>query len=88
MKQIQQDVDRGDWRHGGHRLTEEEFFDPNDTIDGDHVDGGGWTGGEFVLGSLQGAQHHEGLTRREILAKAAMKRLEKQSKASEDESDP
>lgn len=44
--QIEREVERGDWKSGGRALTEEVFFDPGD----DHVDGGGWTGGEFVLG--------------------------------------
>ena len=88
MKEIQQEVDRGDWQHGGHRLTDEEFYDPLDTITEGDIDGGGWTGGEFVLGSLEGSQHQEGLTRREILAKAAMKRFERQDKASHDDPQP
>lgn len=82
MKEIQQDVDRGDWKHGGHRLTNEEFYNPEDSVDADHVDEGGYTGGEFVLGTLEGASQNVGLSRREILAKAAMSRLEKQNKAS------
>ena len=82
MKEIQQEVDRADWKHGGHRLTNEEFYNPEDSIDANHVDDGGYTGGEFVLGTLEGATQHTGLSRREILAKAAMSRLEKQNKES------
>lgn len=79
--QIEKEVELGDWKHGGHRLSEAEFYNPNDDgyVDGeDHFDAGGWTGGEFVLGSDQGSAGNEGLSRREILARAAMGRAEKQ----------
>jgi WLM domain len=82
--QIEKEVDRGDWKHGGHRLSEDEFYNPGDEgyLDGDeHFDSGGWTGGEFILGSDQGASGNEGLSRREILARAAMGRAEKQKPA-------
>lgn len=45
--QIEREVERGDWKSGGRALTNEVFFDPEN----DHVDSGGWTGGEFVLGA-------------------------------------
>ena len=84
MKKIQEEVDRSDWKHGGHRLTEDEFFNPADDGEDEHIDGGGWTGGEFVLGSLSRSELGDGLTRREILAKAALSRLEKQRQKDDD----
>ena len=78
--QIEKEVERADWKHGGHKLTNNEFYNPEDQGDTEeHFDGGGWTGGEFVLGSAEGsATSHAGLSRREILAQAAMSRIEKQ----------
>ena len=80
--QIEKEVERADWKHGGHKLTENEFYNPND--DGEteeHYDSGGWTGGEFVLGSAEGSTAPQaGLSRREILANAALSRIEKQKR--------
>lgn len=80
-KQIEKEVEKNDYHHGGHRLTENEFHNPNDDGDGiDHADGGGWMGGEFVLGRSEGSDvsSEVGLTRREIIARATLSRLEKQ----------
>jgi WLM domain len=82
--QIEKEVEKGDWKHGGHRVSEDEFYNPGDDgyVDGEeHFDAGGWTGGEFVLGSDRGSSGTEGLSRREILARAAMGRAQKQNKA-------
>lgn len=79
-KQIEREVERNDHLHGGNKLSQDEFYDPDDAYDEDHADTGGWQGGEFVLG---GTSEREGLTRREILARAAMSRLEKQKSADE-----
>ena len=84
--QIEQEVERADWKHGGKTLGNEEFYNPGDDGgESEHMDHGGWTGGEFVLGGSGQARGggdddggNEGLSRREILAKAAMSRLEKQ----------
>jgi WLM domain len=76
--QIEKEVERADWKHGGHQLTQGEFYNPEDHgEDAEHLDGGGWTGGEFVLGS-EGISGNSGLSRRDILARAAMSRFEKQ----------
>jgi len=78
--QIEKEVERADWKHGGHQLTQGEFYNPEDHgEDAEHLDGGGWTGGEFVLGS-EGPSGNSGLSRRDILARAAMSRIEKQKK--------
>jgi hypothetical protein len=82
--QIEKEVERGDWRQGGHKLSEDEFYNPGEDghVDGEeHFDAGGWTGGEFVLGSDQGSSGNQGLSRREILARAALGRAEKQKEA-------
>lgn len=84
-KAIEKEVERGDWTRGGNRLSTEEFYNPNDPgYDESVADHGGWTGGEFVLGSStsgQGASStaagESPLSRREILARAAEERSRK-----------
>ena len=87
-KNIEKEVEGNDWRSGGHALTNEEFYNPNDGgIEGEHMDGGGWTGGEFVLGASSGATSSnvgvpvQGLSRRDAIAKAAEDRMKKQRDA-------
>jgi len=81
--QIEKEVERADWKHGGHQLTQGEFYNPEDHgEDTIHMDSGGWTGGEFVLGS-EGPSGNSGLSRRDILARAAMSRIEKQKRVEE-----
>ena len=79
---IEKEVEAGDWKSGGHALTSEEFYNPADKgLEGGHVDGGGWTGGEYVLGGTEertGGSAKQGLTRRELLAKAAEERLKRE----------
>ncbi|KAI0017721.1 WLM domain-containing protein [Xylariomycetidae sp. FL0641] len=74
---IEREVARSDWKSGGQSVGESDFYDPSEEVAYDH---GGWTGGEFVLGggTPAGAANAEGgaLSRREILAKAAEKRLQ------------
>lgn len=84
-KDIEKEVEANDWRSGGHALTKEEFYNPNDSgIEGEHMDGGGWTGGEFVLGASSEATGStigipaQGLSRRDAMAKAAEDRMKKQ----------
>lgn len=95
--QIEKEVDANDWRVGGHSVGNEEFYNPSDDgLHGGHVDGGGWTGGEFVLGGsgpgsgggAGAAIPNGGLNRREAMAKAAEERMKKNkevSKRSEDD---
>ncbi|KAK2787398.1 hypothetical protein FQN53_005309 [Emmonsiellopsis sp. PD_33] len=86
--QIEKEVERGDyWGAGGggvasgyskgRGLGEEEFYNPGDwegvEREGLVWDEGGWTGGEFVLGG--GGEGVQGLSRREILAQAAERRV-------------
>ncbi|KAL8944962.1 MAG: hypothetical protein Q9216_000123 [Gyalolechia sp. 2 TL-2023] len=84
-KAIEKEVDENDWRSGGHALTEQEFYNPDDSgIEGEHMDGGGWTGGEFVLGGNKrptDGSAAQGLGRRELMAQAAEERMKKQRDA-------
>jgi len=81
-KQIEKEVEQNDHMHGGHKLSQGEFYNPGDEFDDEYVDDHGWQGGEFVLGGTAGTQ---GLGRREIMARAAMSRIEKQKKADEEQ---
>ncbi|QSZ34503.1 hypothetical protein DSL72_006097 [Monilinia vaccinii-corymbosi] len=79
-KEIEKEVEGNDWRSGGHVVGGEEEYYGGEEVD-DH---GGWSGGEFVLGvgSSEGAESTrsasgsaQGMSRREILAKAAEERM-------------
>ncbi|OAA32606.1 ubiquitin/metalloprotease fusion protein [Moelleriella libera RCEF 2490] len=82
---IEREVDAADWKSGGHTIGESSRY----TISGqarlvgddeeDHEDDGGWTGGEFVLGGLR--NEGAGMSRREILAQAALERQRKEDGA-------
>ncbi|KAE9372005.1 WLM-domain-containing protein [Stipitochalara longipes BDJ] len=85
-KLIEKEVEGADWRSGGKTVGNDEVYDGHGEEEVD--DHGGWTGGEFVLGA-SGAGGAEstgnvdtgGMSRREILARAAeerMKRLREQ----------
>jgi hypothetical protein len=58
---------------GAHALSHEEIYE------GEHgdVDGGAWEGGTYTLG---GQEANESLSRRDILADAAMRRMKKEKK--------
>lgn len=81
-KQIEKEVDQNDHLHGGHKLSSDEFYVADDSYDESHADLGGWQGGEFVLGGTSSSQ---GLTRREIMARAAESRLRREREAVERE---
>jgi len=86
-KEIEGEVERGDWTRGGRSVSGEEFYNPGDQgVDDDDLmaDEGGWTGGEYVLGGAQagghGTQSSTGgrpMDRREIMAMAAEERMKK-----------
>ncbi|KAJ5180692.1 hypothetical protein N7492_003902 [Penicillium capsulatum] len=88
--QIEREVDAGDWKSGGHRVSEQEFYNPDDWESAqngeDIIDERGWTGGEFVLGGLRedDAGRRAGATgsesRREIMARAAEERMKKEKR--------
>lgn len=78
--QIEREVDAADWKTGGRTIGETSAYhisgqaDEDDDMEGDE-DHGGWEGGEFVLGGIRDSAN--GMSRREILAKAAMERQKK-----------
>jgi len=85
---IEKEVDRDDWTRGGHRLTQDEFYNPNDGgADEEAYDHGGWCGGEYVLGKGDGHSSTpvtgdgRAMSRREILARAAEERTKKAKEA-------
>lgn len=83
-KQIEKEVDQNDYHHGGNKLSQDEFYNPEDEYDDEHADGGAWKGGDFVLGGVSDTQ---GLSRREIMARAAMSRMQKQKDVEEQKVD-
>ena len=96
-RQVEREVEAGDWRSGGKALTSQEFYEPSSGAQEVEVaDHGAWTGGEFVLGGgsavVKGAPASAGaaatvttsMSRREILAKAAEERMKRQQAARED----
>ncbi|KAH6608272.1 ubiquitin metalloprotease fusion [Trichoderma cornu-damae] len=82
--QIEREVDAADWKSSGRTLGETSRYrisgQERDEDEDAHEDDGGWTGGEFVLGGTKVSS--AGLSRREILAQAA---LERQRKEAEEE---
>ncbi|KAF5022917.1 hypothetical protein F66182_5036 [Fusarium sp. NRRL 66182] len=79
--QIEREVDAADWKSGGHTIGETSRY----AISGDAQeeedypeDHGGWTGGEFVLGGLK-SNTAAGMSRREVLAQAALERQRKEA---------
>ncbi len=81
--EIEKEVEKNDWRSGGHALTSEEFYHGanEDEVVADH---GGWTGGEYLLGRGPGSSSSGStagdstMSRRDILARAAEERMKKQ----------
>jgi len=61
----------------GHALSNEEIYEPEEE---EHVDGGGWEGGTYVLGGGSGSEANQGLSRRDILADAAMRRIQREKR--------
>lgn len=79
--QIEREVDAADWKSGGHTIGETSRYTVSGTGDDEEAypeDFGGWTGGEFVLGGTKTGSTSAGMTRREVLAQAALERQRKQ----------
>ncbi|KHN95522.1 ubiquitin/metalloprotease fusion protein [Metarhizium album ARSEF 1941] len=82
--QIEREVHAADWKSGGRTIGETSRYTvagltgPNEDEDEDE-DAGGWTGGEFVLGGVRNMG--AGLSRREILAQAALDRQRREDGA-------
>jgi hypothetical protein len=84
--QIEKEVEAADWRSGGRSVGDEEFYEGGGEGEEEVHDHGGWEGGEYVLGAATGSTGEsvqgQGMSRREILARAAeerIKRLREQS---------
>ena len=81
-REIEGEVEKNDWRRGGHSVGKEEFFNPDDEGVDEEADGGGWEGGEYTLGGGGDGGSGSGLlSRREIMARAAEERMRKQDDA-------
>lgn len=81
-REIEAEVDKNDWRRGGQSVGGEEFYNSQDEGVDEEADGGGWTGGEYVLGGEASVlRPSEPLSRREIMARAAEERMRKQDEA-------
>ena len=78
---IEREVDAADWKSGGHTIGETSRYVISGQADegSEHEDDGGWTGGEFVLGGVRDVG--SGMSRREILAQAALERQRKEDGA-------
>lgn len=78
---IEREVEASDWKSGGHTIGETSRYTIAglDAEEDGHEDDGGWTGGEFVLGGVR--DRGAGMSRREILAEAAVERQRREDKA-------
>ncbi|KAL4790044.1 WLM domain-containing protein [Aspergillus venezuelensis] len=90
--QIEKEVDRGDWKHGGRQAGgDEDFYNPGDwesERDAEYFDAGGLVGSTQVLGSETSAGNSGGAGAggmREMIARAAEERARK---AREERGDP
>jgi hypothetical protein len=94
-KKIEREVARDDWKSGGRSVGDEKFYEPPEGYEDVH-DHGGWTGGDYVLGgvsdaavgsasaSASGKSEVGGLSRREIIARAAEERVKRTKRAEEE----
>nr|OQO18430.1 hypothetical protein B0A51_13689 [Rachicladosporium sp. CCFEE 5018] len=88
-REIEAEVEKGDWTRGGHSVGGQEFYNDQDTgwdVD-EEADHGGWSGGEFVLGGGSESGGAAGLSRREIMAKAAEERMRQVKEAKQAKGD-
>ncbi|ETS78876.1 hypothetical protein PFICI_08729 [Pestalotiopsis fici W106-1] len=87
--QIEKEVAQADWKSSGRSISaQSDFYEPSEEVAYDH---GGWTGGEFVLGSgPSGSRAAGGRSIREVLAEAAEERIRRTdaSRRQNDEADP
>jgi hypothetical protein len=86
--QVEREVEGADWKSGGHSLGNQEFYGGDEEEVHDH---GGWEGGEYVLGASSvgggGGGQTQGMSRRDILAKAAEERIKRLREQSNSQSD-
>ncbi|KAK6211982.1 hypothetical protein LQW54_005509 [Pestalotiopsis sp. IQ-011] len=86
--QIEKEVAQADWKSSGRAVADSDVYEPSEEVAYDH---GGWTGGEFVLGSgPAGSRAAGGRSIRDVLAEAAEERLRRAGEARRpnDEPDP
>lgn len=91
-REIEDEVERNDWRRGGNSVGGEEFYhragdhDHHDHVydddDDDHADEGGWEGGEYVLGGSSGGGRGGGEGEGEVVE--ALSRREILARAAEE----
>lgn len=94
--QIEREVHAADWRHGGRSVSgggANDFYEPSAEDEDDVPDHGGWSGGTYVLGgsgtagasasASSGADgiSQQGLSRRDVIARAAEERLKKMQRS-------
>ncbi|KAF1809916.1 WLM-domain-containing protein [Eremomyces bilateralis CBS 781.70] len=76
-RELEKEVAGGDWWKGRGQTAGDGPGWVGTDEEEEHVDGGGWTGGSYVLGRKGMGEQGSGLSRREILAKAAEERARK-----------
>ncbi|CZT11721.1 probable WSS1 Protein involved in sister chromatid separation and segregation [Rhynchosporium agropyri] len=94
-KLIEKEVEKADYTKSGFMVGEGAAYAEGSGEDEEVDDHGGWTGGEFVLGASRGGGAEsvgtrgsgEGISRREILAKAAEKRMKRMREQQSGESE-
>ena len=77
-KAVEREVKAGDWKSGGQAVGNQIYYDPEEREG--HVDGGGWQGGEFVLGGST----HPPASRSDLPGEAPMNRREAMARAAEE----
>lgn len=87
-REIEAEVEKNDWRRGGHAVGAQEFYNPDDEGVDEEADEGGWEGGSYVLGGdgPSGTAPARLMDRREIMARAAEERMKRQNETKAAES--
>ncbi|KAK4189933.1 DNA-dependent metalloprotease WSS1 [Podospora australis] len=83
-RQIEKEVEMADWKSGGRTVGDEEFYEPpgGEEEDEEFMDHGGWEGGTYILGGGgSSVGNPQGLTEREVRARAAEARWANLEKA-------
>jgi len=95
-RQIEREVDSADWRSGGQTVGGGEYAPEREGLDAEEEEGmvmdhGGWEGGTYVLGGGGGGGgsggESQGLTAREIRARAAEARWSNMERATRHQGD-
>lgn len=90
-RQIEKEVDRADWKHGGQSVGGEEYAPERgptaEEEEGMVMDLGGWEGGTYVLGGRGEGEEAQGLSAREVRAQAAEARWSNLERATRQDGD-